>query len=258
MRIKILGCSGGISKDLRTTCLMVDSDILVDVGTGAGDLTRAEMLQIDSVFLTHSHLDHIALLPMLVNMVGSHCGAPLMVYALPETIETLAKHMFNFHLWPDYTVLPSAANPYLRFIAITPGEPIELGGRKITPLPIRHAVPGVAYRLDSGEGSFVFSGDTSYHEPFWSALNEISNLRYLMIETNYPDHNTAHSAAAGHMRPELLAHGLRGLKQSEGAQLQVLITHMEPGNEDAIMAEIMVAAGEYLPRRLIRGQIFEL
>jgi cAMP phosphodiesterase len=237
---------------------MLDNDILVDVGTGAGDLTRREMLQIDSVFLTHSHLDHIALLPMLVNMVGPQREVPLMVYALPETIETLRKHMFNFHLWPDYTVLPSAANPYLRFIAITPGESVELEGRKITALPISHAVPGVAYRLDSGEGSFVFSGDTSYHEPFWSALNEIANLRYLMIETNYPDNNTAHSAAAGHMRPELLAQGLQGLKQLGRPQLQVLITHMEPGKEDAIMDEIMAAAGEYLPRRLKRGQVFTL
>ena len=139
---------------------MLDNDILIDVGTGAGDLTRCEMLQIDSVFLTHSHLDHIALLPMLVNMVGPHRKTPIMVYALAETIETLRKHMFNFHLWPDYMVLPSVAGPYLRFVAITPGESIGLRGRKITPLPICHAVPGVAYRFDSGKGSFVFSGDT--------------------------------------------------------------------------------------------------
>src|SRR5688500_19213870 len=61
MRVTVLGCSGGIAADLRTTCLMVDDDILIDVGTGAGDLTVREMLQIESVFLTHSHLDHVAL-----------------------------------------------------------------------------------------------------------------------------------------------------------------------------------------------------
>src|SRR5690242_3900251 len=107
MRITILGCSGGIAEDLRTTCLMVDDDVLIDAGTGAGDLTRDEMFQIESIFLTHSHLDHIALLPMLTNIVGPHRKAPLDVYALPETITALRKHVFNFHLWPDYTMLPS-------------------------------------------------------------------------------------------------------------------------------------------------------
>jgi ribonuclease BN (tRNA processing enzyme) len=254
MRITILGCSGGIAADLRTTCLLLDNDILVDVGTGAGDLTQCEMLQIDSIFLTHSHLDHIALLPMLVNMVGPHREVPLSVYALPETIATLKKHLFNFHLWPDYTVIPSAGSPYLTFTAITPGEPVELLGRRITPLPICHSVPGVAYQFDSGEGSFVFSGDTGFHEPFWSALNSISNLRYLMIETNYQDHDIKNSKTAGHMRPELLARGLKRLHKP----IQLLITHMEPGNEDCIMAEIEAIAAEFMPQRLKRGQIFAL
>ena len=116
MRVTILGCSGGIAADLRTTCLMVDEDILIDVGTGAGDLTQSEMLRIKSVFLTHSHMDHIALLPMLVNMKAP---ASLTVYALPETITILKQHIFNFKVWPDYTVLPSAANPYLVFRSVT-------------------------------------------------------------------------------------------------------------------------------------------
>lgn len=255
MRVTILGCSGGIAEDLRTTCLMVDDDILIDVGTGAGDLKRSEMLQIQDVFLTHSHLDHIALLPMLVNMVGPHREVPLMIYALSETIATLREHVFNFHLWPDYTALPSAAKPYIAFKAITVGETVEVSGKKITPLPVQHSIPGVAYQIDSGEGSFVFSGDTDYHEPFWNALSSIRNLRYLMIETSYLNHNIAHSEAAGHMRPQLLAHGL---KQLVGRPIELLITHMEPGNEDSIMAEIKAAAGEFMPQRLKRGQIFSL
>jgi cAMP phosphodiesterase len=233
---------------------MVDEDILVDVGTGAGDLTLSKMLRIESVFLTHSHLDHIALLPMLVSMVSPCREAPLTVYALPETIAALRKHMFNFHLWPDYTALPSVANPYVAFTAITIGEPVELSGRRIIPLPVRHAVPGVAYQFDNGEGSFVFSGDTSYHEPFWNALDSIQNLRYLMIETNYPNNNTIYSEAAGHMRPELLVQGLKRLNKP----FHLLITHMEPGSVEAIMAEIEAAAGEFMPQRLKRGQIFTL
>ena len=57
MRIRILGCSGGIGGNLRTTSILIDDDILVDAGTGVGDLSIAELSKIDHVYLTHSHLD---------------------------------------------------------------------------------------------------------------------------------------------------------------------------------------------------------
>ena len=71
MRVRILGCSGGIGgPSLRTTAMLVDHDILIDVGTGVGDLSIAELVQIDHVFITHSHLDHIACLPLIGDSVG--------------------------------------------------------------------------------------------------------------------------------------------------------------------------------------------
>lgn len=254
MRIKILGCSGSIAAGLRTTCLLVDDDILMDVGTGVGDLALDAMSSIKTIFLTHSHLDHVALLPMLANMAGADHEAPLKVYALPETIATLKKHMFNFRLWPDHTTLPSPTNPRLTFSPIKVGHTIELSGRGITPLPAQHTVPSVGYQLDSGKASFVFSGDTYYHEPFWIALKGISNMRYLMIEVTFLNHNLDEAKKAGHMRPELLALGLKHLDRP----FQLLITHMEPGKEDLIMTEILTAAEEFKPERLKRGQVFEL
>lgn len=254
MRITILGCSGGIAANLRTTCLLLDDDILIDAGTGTGDLTLAAMQRINTVFLTHSHLDHVALLPMLADAVGPRRDAPLTVYALPETIAILKQDLFNYRLWPDYTMLPSPARPYVAFRSVVVGQTVELSGRKITPLPVHHAVPGVAYQFDSGQASFVFSGDTTYHEPFWDALNAIGNLHYLMIEATFLNHNTSGAEASGHMRPELLARGLKRLNKS----VHLLITHMEPGNEDATMAELLATAGEFKPERLKRGQVFEL
>jgi len=212
------------------------------------------MLRIHTVFLTHSHLDHVALLPMLADAVGPRRDTPLIVYALQATIDILRQNVFNFRLWPDYTTLPTPENPYVEFRPIVVGQPVEMsGGRRITPLPVRHAVPAVAYQFDSGRASFVFSGDTTYHEPFWKSLNTIDNLRYLMIEATFLNHNTAGAEFSGHMRPQLLAQGLKQLNK----RVRFLVTHMEPGNEDATMAEIQTAAGEFQPEKLKRGQVFE-
>ena len=60
MRIRVLGCSGAIAKDCRTTSFLIDEDTLIDAGTGVGDLSLDEMRKIEHVFLTHSHLDHVA------------------------------------------------------------------------------------------------------------------------------------------------------------------------------------------------------
>lgn len=56
MKLTILGCSGGIGIGLRTTAMLLDDDVLIDAGTGVGDLTLDRMARIDAVFLTHSHL----------------------------------------------------------------------------------------------------------------------------------------------------------------------------------------------------------
>ena len=111
MHVRILGCSGGACGDLRTTALQVDDNILVDCGTGVGDLTLEEMAQIRDVFLTHSHLDHVLFLPLLSDAALTLRNGPLTVHALPETIAALKTHVLNGVLWPDYSRLPTPAAP---------------------------------------------------------------------------------------------------------------------------------------------------
>ena len=43
MKIRVLGCSGAIARDCRTTAFLVDDDVLVDAGTGVGDLPLEDM-----------------------------------------------------------------------------------------------------------------------------------------------------------------------------------------------------------------------
>ena len=77
MKVRVLGCSGAIAKDCRTTSFLVDGDLLIDAGTGVGDLSLEQMRAVDHVMLTHSHLDHIAALPLMVDAVASQRTTPL-------------------------------------------------------------------------------------------------------------------------------------------------------------------------------------
>lgn len=254
MHITTLGCNASITGELRTTCYRVDDDILIDAGSGAGELSLAQSIAIDTVFLTHSHLDHCALLPMLADAACSFRDAPLAVHALPETIAALKQHMFGGQLWPDYSVIPAPEHPYIRFHPVRLGETVELGGRRITALPAHHAVPCVGYQVDSGTSSWVYSADTTYCADFWRALNRIDNLKYLLIENTFRNDNAVGAERAGHTTAKLLVQGLRLLERP----VEVFIVHLEAGYEEACMREVLQAAAEFKPQMLRRGHVFEL
>ncbi len=107
MKVRVLGCSGGIGGyHLRTTSMLVDHDLLVDAGTGVAHLSRDELAGIDHVFLTHSHLDHIAPLPLLIDSVSDLREQALTVHATAATLEIIRKHIFNWAIrWSSFYIL---------------------------------------------------------------------------------------------------------------------------------------------------------
>ena len=106
MKVEILGCSGGMGAGEYTTCYRVNEHTLLDAGTGLGRLSHNEQLKIKHIFITHSHMDHICFLPLLIDNLFEHLKEPLQVYALPEVLATLREHIFNWEIWPDFSTLP--------------------------------------------------------------------------------------------------------------------------------------------------------
>ena len=255
MKVRILGCSGGIGgRHLRTTSMLIDRDVLVDAGTGVNDLTLPELAAIDHVFITHSHLDHICSVPLMVDTVGQMRTRPLVLHALPATIEILRNHIFNWSIWPDFTQIPSAEQPYLRFEPIRLGESYDLGGkRKITALPANHVVPAIGYQLDSGQASLVFTGDTSTNDPLWPIVNKIINLKFLIIETAFNNRERNLAELSKHLCPSMLADELSKLARTA----EIYVTHLKPGEIELTMLEIEECAGQFGPRMLQNNQVFE-
>jgi ribonuclease BN (tRNA processing enzyme) len=254
MRLRVLGCSGGIGgRHLRTTSFLVDSDILIDAGTGVGDLTLAELSQIDQIFITHSHLDHVTSIPFLVDTIGGMRSKPIDVYATRATIEIMQNHLFNWAIWPDFSEIPTAEAPFLRYKEIEVGQAIELGGRTITPIPARHTVPAVGYHLDSGTASLVFSGDTGPNDALWRIVNRIANLKFIIIETAFSNKERHLAEVSRHLCPDTLAEELKKLERNA----EIYITHMKPGEIEPTMLEIEEVAGNFRPRMLQNNLVLE-
>lgn len=96
MKVRVLGCSGAIAQGCRTTSFLIEGRVLIDAGTGVGDLTLEEMRQIDHVLLTHSHLDHVAALPLMLDAVSS------LRSTLPSGSTRASEPFFT---WPSTTAI---------------------------------------------------------------------------------------------------------------------------------------------------------
>lgn len=253
MKLRVLGCSGGIGGNLRTTSFLLDHDVLIDAGTGVSELSLTELSLIDHVFVTHSHLDHIACLPFMVDSVGFMRDRPLTLYATEDTLDILRQHLFNWKIWPDFSEIPNAQQPFMRYQPIELGEVIALNGRKITAIPANHVVPAVGYHLDSGSASLVFSGDTTTNDALWKVVNNIENLRYLIIETAFSNSDKELAVLSKHLCPSLLGEELVKLKR----EAEVFITHLKPGEVEVTMQEVESCVRGLRPKMLLNNQEFD-
>lgn len=252
MRIRILGCSGGIGAGSRTSAMLVDDDVLIDAGTGIGDLALADLKAIRHVFLTHAHLDHVAGLPMLVDLLfDPEFDVPLTVYARDETLQAIQTHLFNDVIWPDFGRLPSVERPILQFQQCHPGDTIRIGHRDFHAVDVAHSVPSLGYTVQNSGGVFALSGDTKANETLWPVLNACDDLRVLVIEVSFPNEMESLATEAGHYCPKTMTRDLERLQHSP----EIWLTGMKPGEEGRIYEQVIDAAPDKNIQMLSRGTV---
>jgi cAMP phosphodiesterase len=173
----------------------------------------------------------------MIDTVFGFQDTPLTVHALPETIDTLKQHVFNWRVWPDFAELPDKKNPSLRYVPMQHGEEIALDKRIIRMIPAEHTVPAAGYIVASSSGSFAFSGDTSINPALWQVLSHAVNLKLLIVECAFANEDQELSDLAKHYCPRYLAGDIKQLKND----VMVAITHLKPGYESVIIQECRAA-----------------
>ena len=263
--IRVLGCHGSIAARCHTTSFLLDDDILIDAGSGVGELRLDELARIDHILLSHSHLDHILSVPLLADSViklrmgpgGLPDLRPIRVHALPQTLEALRAHVLNGIIWPDFARLPTAAHPILTLHPIAVDEVLTFPARGGEPdrvvhvLPARHTVPGVGFGVETPQGLWVYTGDTGPNPALWQALAG-RDIAQLVIETAFGNEEAHLADISGHLSPQTLARELTQL----GGQVSVFITHPKPGEVPAVLSQIRALDSQHRIEPLREGQRF--
>jgi len=259
--IRVLGCSGAIAAGCRTTAFLLGDDVLVDAGTGVGDLTLQELARIDHILISHSHLDHVLAIGLLADSVirprETAGRPPVQVHALAPTLGALRTHIFNGVIWPDFTRLPNAEHPVLRLVPIEIGQRLLLGGTTIEVLSARHTVPACGFAAEGRDGWWVYTGDTGPNPALWKRLQDMK-VAHLVIETAFSDVERPLAQISRHLCPSTLGHELAQLAGTLNGGADVHITHIKPGETEAVMAEIGRLGSTHRIHTLQAGQVMRL
>lgn len=235
MKITLVESSVGSLRYQQVLASYIVNDLAVIDAGSVGFVTPLEVQRrIRHIFLSHSHIDHIASLPVLLDntyVPGPDCVA---VYGGRETLDCLRSDIFNDRVWPDMLRLSIEETPFLALHELQSEVPVAADGLTVTPVALDHVVPTLGFIVDDGQAAVAFVSDTSPTERVWELINQTPRLKAVFLEVSFPNDMEWLAGKAKHLTPRLF--------QSELSRLQhdvpVIAIHIKMAYDARIRAEI--------------------
>lgn len=247
MRLRVIGCHGGESPTHRMPCFQIDEHLFLDTGALTRGLSVVEQRQVDQIYVSHSHLDHIGDLATLADNVIGQRDTPVEIYCMEETADAIEKHFLNNVVWPDFTKIPNPANPdttVLRMNRLRPGDTVQIGKYSLRTIPVNHPVPCHAVFVNDGQGTLVYSSDTGPTEALWDHINAVDDLKAFIYEVSFPNNMEKLAHVSGHLTPKLLAEELQNFNPKR--EVPIYLYGMKPNFTEQLKEEVGALQDERL------------
>lgn len=233
MKIKVLGSSVDDARLQFCASYLLGDSVAIDAGS-IGFCSLAIQRRIEHVVLSHSHLDHIASLPIFLDNVYVPGPACPVVYGHPSVIECLQTNFFNGHVWPDLMKLSREESPFVKFVSLEHGMPLVIGGFQITPVDLNHVVPCFGFLIEDARSAVAVVSDTGPTDEIWKLARQNPKLTGVLLESAFPNSFAWLADKAKHLTPSSFLTEYRKL----GKEVPVLAVHIKPAYSEQILAEL--------------------
>lgn len=214
--IEFLGTGGTRTPTQGTTCLRISKHCVIDAGNLINGL-KDELFDIEHIFLTHSHLDHIIDIPFLADLFVTQKSISLKIYGLKETLDDLRQSIFNHRIWPNFEEinLIGHTDKTIELIEITPDHPYLIDDITLTPFKTNHTDGSCGYLIEKNGSGILFTADTYKCPRIWELLEQYSHIHTLVIEVSFPSTFAKLASDSKHLTPALLNEELSSCKRND-------------------------------------------
>jgi cAMP phosphodiesterase len=248
MEIRVLGCAGGKLPGYHLTSFLIDGQLLVDAGSVASTLSWEEQQEVETVLISHAHLDHIAELFFMASYHAAEGVAPLEVYSIPEVLDIIDEHFLNEKVWPDLRQRRYNCRSVISLRSLEEMQWNRVAGFSVLPVRANHPSPTAAYVIADADGGVFYTSDTGPSDTMWEAVRDVPQLRGVIIEVSFPNEMQEVADRCYHLTPRGLAEEMAKLGRPD---VSIFVCHVKPRLSREIQDEIMALG---LPRVTIMEQ----
>ena len=236
MRVRLVESTCGVTSPTQyATAYVINDTLAVDAGPLGFWRTPDDQARIRHVLLTHTHVDHLATLPILADNAyrpGREC---LTVWGNDAVLTCLREDIFNWRVWPNLLELPTKEAPILKLAKLEAEKPLVLEGIRITPVPVSHTVPTFGLVLEEGDTAVLIVSDTGPTERIWDVANALPHLKAVYLEATFPNDMPELTDVSKHLMPVTFAIELRKLQRPA----PVLAVHLKARYRDRVARELV-------------------
>ncbi len=232
MKVKIIGGFGGPAPGRRCTSLLVNDELLLDLGAASVGMSDVEKKSLKHIFLSHVHLDHIKELPHLCNDLLALGRKSVEIYCNEFTERSLRAHVFNNILYTDIT---DTGTGVLKFKETKSEEVVVAGDYTIIPVSVNHPCKAFGFIVKKDKECIIFTMDTGTCPRLWEVAKlQKEELKGIFFDLSFPNKLHQVALASGHHTSETIAEELKMMP--EGVPL--FSTHVKPYYLDEVRGEL--------------------
>jgi len=235
-KIKILGAYGTKGSHQETSSFLINDSHVIDAGNLLRSLGK-DAANIDTIWLTHSHLDHIVDIGYILDSYFALRKKPLKLMGLPETLEAIKTHFLNDVIWPDFSKIPLSQTHEMSVVyeSIQTGVKYRLDETtSIEAMATTHTAPSCGYIIRKNSSAVLVTADTYINPLLCETIEKYPEITALVLECSFPSSMKDLALESLHLTPELASQEIKCINR----ELKLYFNHIKPVFIEQIKKEI--------------------